>query len=59
MSAAAIQKLFRRLDRRLHAVPREDEVARPEPPPELDEPRDEVEWLDRYLFDREWRWLQR
>lgn len=56
---AAIHKLFRGRDRQLHPLPSEDEVARSRPTPELEMLSDEVAWLDRYLFDREWRWRQR
>ena len=56
---AAIPKLFRGRDGQLHPLLSEDEVARSRPTPELEMLSDEVAWLDRYLFDREWRWRQR
>ncbi len=56
---ATIHKLFPGLERRLHPLPSEDEVAGSMPTPEPEMLSDEVAWLDRYLFDREWRWRQR
>ena len=58
-TTAANHKLFRGLERQVHPLPSEDEVAGPMPTPEPEMLSDEVAWLDRYLFDREWRWRQR
>ncbi len=43
------------LEQRCDRVPGTDEVAAREASPELETPAAAAEWLQRYMFDREWR----